>query len=124
MRATSRYSNPIVASGFTLLEALIALTIAILVVTVTASTLSVTLGAERAIGRVEEARRLSDAWLAEWYATGAVSNVVAKHSTDWVFTVTSAETGPADNRARWHVCEIAPLDRPSAAWRVCLLAAD
>jgi prepilin-type N-terminal cleavage/methylation domain-containing protein len=112
------------AGGFTLLETLIALTIAVLLVTVAASTLSVTLGAERALDHVEAARRLSEAWLAERYATGAATNAVARHADDWVFTVTEAETGPAENRARWEVWEIAPRDRPSAAWRICLRAAD
>lgn len=112
------------AQGFSLLETLIALTIAVLLVTVAASTLSVTLRAERAMDRLEDGRRLSEEWLAEWYSTGAASNTLARNAEHWLFTMTEVETGPADDRVRWSVWEIAPRDRPSAAWRLSLLQPD
>lgn len=104
--------------GFTLIEVLIALTIAVVLIGVTAATLGTTLQAERSLDRVEEGRRISDELLAELYLLGTATNVAARHAPEWIVTWNSVETGPANDRARWQVWEIAPADRPSAAWRI------
>ncbi len=104
--------------GFTLIEVLIALTIAVVLIGVTAATLGTTLQAERSLNRVEEGRRISEELLAELYLHGTTTNVAARHAPEWIVTLNFAETGPANDRARWQVWELAPADRPSAAWRI------
>lgn len=104
--------------GFTLIEVLIALTIAVLLIGVTAATLGTTLQAERSLNRLEEGRRISDELLAELYLHGTATNVAARHAPEWMVTLNFTETGPANDRVRWHVWELAPADRPSAAWRI------
>ena len=115
------YGRPIVSEstcGFTLIEVLIALTIAVVLIGVTAATLGTTLQAERSLNRLEEGRRISEEALAELYLHGTVTNVAARHAPAWVVSMHEAETGPANDRVRWIVWEIVPVERPSAAWRL------
>ena len=116
-------SAPASTAAFTLIEVLIALALAVILISVTASTLGVTLRAERDLDWVERGRRMAGELQTELYLTGGASNTAVRHATAWTFTATRASTGPATNRIAWDVWEITPRERPSATTRIAVRAA-
>ena len=121
-RQETRSAPASTVDGFTLVEVLIALALAVILISVTASTLGTTLRAERNLDWVEQARLRADEWMLEYYLTGGASNTAARHADAWTFASTLATTGPATNRIAWEVWEITPRERPSATFRIAVRA--
>lgn len=109
-------------AGFTFVEVLVALGLAVLLISVTAATLSTTLRAERALDYREHGHRIAASLQAELYLTGAASNTAAQTSEHWLLTETRMQNGPATGRVYWSVWEISPRARPASAVRIAMLA--
>lgn len=104
--------------GFTLVEVLIALLLAVILISVTASTLGVTLRAEQSMDLMEAGERLIHSLQTDLYIHGQGSNTVRRFNEEWVVTSTRIETGDVTNRVAWDVWEITAKARPSVQWRL------
>ncbi len=110
-------SEPESHSGFTLVEVLIALLIAVILVSVTASTLTLTLRAEDSLNLQESGEHIIQSLQTELYIRGSASNTIARFAREWIIVPTHIETGATTNRTTWNIWEVASQERPSVQWR-------
>lgn len=103
--------------GFTLVEVLIALLLAVILISVTASTLGVTLRAEQSLDLQDAGERLINTLQTDVYLNNNASNTTQRYADQWLITTTPLETGPATNRIAWEIWELTARERPSVQWR-------
>lgn len=108
-------------AAFTLIEALLAMLIVTLAVAVSATTLLTLHRAERALDIGAETLRVATALQTELYLHGTVTNSEIRHSDRWLFAAADLPDGGPSVGGRWRVWEIAPRERPSAAFRLPVL---
>lgn len=108
------------AEGFTLVEVLIALFLAVILVAVTASTLGTTLRSEESMNLLETGERIIQTLQTDLYLNGQATNTIQRYSAHWLIAPTQLETGEPTNRIAWHVWEITAMQRPSIQWRFAI----
>lgn len=108
------------SNGFTLVEVLIALLLAVILISVTASTLGVTLRAEQSMDLQGASERLINTLQTDIYLNDNASNTVQRLASQWLITSTQIETGATTNRVVWNVWELTAKERPSVQWRLAI----
>lgn len=108
-------------AGFSLIEVWISMLILALLIGAASSAILTIEQSERASARLEDAMRMSSALISELARTRSGTNLIATAGAMWIITAHTQETGASTNPTRWQVWEIAPADRPSAAWRLAMI---
>lgn len=103
-----------------MIEVLLTLLLAVILISVTSSTLGVTLRAEQSMDLQDTSERLINTLQADIYSNASASNTVQRFADDWLITSEQIETGPVTNRVAWEVWEITAKERPSVQWRLAI----